>query len=304
VLSVLLTAFSFVMIIAIGAVLNKNGLLNKEAGSAVKKIMINLTLPCAIIVNFSRIAEISGSMVILVILGFVSNVLMTAAGVIVTAKKSRADKALYILGLPGYSIGAFCLPFVQGFLPDGVVSACLFDAGNSIMCTGGTYAFASEYLSGEHGRTDIRAFIKRIVSSPPLVTYAAMFILVSVLHLRLPDFILTLISPEAASNTFLSMLMIGLLMKIEFSRDYLKDTVRLLAIRHIFAVITALLFWYMLPFDELVRKTLVMVSFGPLSIISTAYTGMCGGDDGKAGAINSISIILSIIELTIIAVVI
>ena len=50
----------------------------------------------------------------------------------------------YVFNLAGYNIGCFTLPFAQSFLgPFAVVATCMFDVGNSIMCTGGTYALTS-----------------------------------------------------------------------------------------------------------------------------------------------------------------
>ena len=48
----------------------------------------------------------------------------------------------------------------------------------------------------------------------------------------------------------------------------------------------------------MIRQTLVLVCFGPISAIAPAYTGMCGGDEGLASCANSLSIICSMIVMT------
>ena len=296
--TVLLTAFSFMLIILIGAYLHMGGILPENAGDVVKRILINVTLPCAIIVNFSKIEVVGAEMLALTVLGIAANVIMIAVGIVITKKKSREAKALHILCLPAYNIGAFCLPFVQSFLPAmGSVAACMFDVGNSVMCTGATYAFASEYLSDNRDGFDVGSFAKRLLPSMPLLTYVLMFIL-SVARFRLPKPVLTLIAPMAAANTFTAMLMIGLLLRFEFQRNYIGDICRILGVRHVAAIVTALAGYYLLPFDIVIRRTLVLISFAPISAVAPAYTGMCGGDEGKASAANSISILLSVIELT------
>ena len=296
--TVLLTAFSFMLIILIGVFLHLGGILPESAGDIVKRILINVTLPCAIIINFSKIEVVGAEMLVMAALGIAVNVIMIVVGIIITKKKSREAKALNILCLPAYNIGAFCLPFVQSFLPAlGSVAACMFDVGNSVMCTGATYAFASEYLSDSRAGFDLKSFAKRLFSSLPLVTYVLMFIL-SVAQFRLPRPFLSLIAPMAAANTFTAMLMIGLLLRFEFQRDYMGDICRILGVRHAAALALALVGYYVLPFDTVIRRTLVLISFAPISAVAPAYTGMCGGDEGKASAANSISILLSVIELT------
>ena len=77
----------------------------------------------------------------------------------------------------------------------GSVTACMFDVGNSIMCTGGTYAFVAEYTaaSGSKKGMDLKSFAKRLITSPPLVAYVVMFIL-AVANIDTPPVILTPVS--------------------------------------------------------------------------------------------------------------
>lgn len=145
---VLLRAFSFAFIIVIGIVMRSTGLLPDNAGAAMKKFLIYITLPAAIIINFSAITDMGVDMILIAILGIAVNIIMIVVGMAVTKKKSKGEQALNMLCLPAFNIGAFCLPFVQSFLPSiGSVTACMFDVGNSIMCTGGTYAFVAEYTA-------------------------------------------------------------------------------------------------------------------------------------------------------------
>ena len=81
------------------------------------------------------------------------------------------------------------------------------------------------------------------------------------------------------------------------------DICRILGVRHVAALAMALASYYLLPLDIVLRRTLVLISFAPISAVAPAYTGMCGGDEGKAGAANSISILLSVIELTVLLII-
>lgn len=124
-----------------------------------------------------------------------------------------------------------------------------------------------------------------------------MFIL-AVANIDTPPVILTLIEPMAKANTFVAMLMLGLLFHIEFKKEYMGEIFKLIGIRHIFATVCAVIFYFVLPFDLVIRQTLVLLCFAPMSAVAPAYTGMCGGDEGMASCANSVSILCSLVVIT------
>lgn len=300
--NIVLRAFALVLMIAAGILMRAFGIADEGAAVFAKKLLMYVTLPAAIITNFSGIGEMNGETAVLIFMGIAANLIMIGAGALLTKTRSREEKAIYMNCLPAYNIGAFCLPFVQTFLPaSGSIAACLFDVGNSLMCTGGTYAINMQYLSG--GGFGLRMFAGRLLGSPPLLVYMVMIAL-SLLHIRLGDPILVLIAPAAAANTFVAMLVIGLLFRIKFEKAYLSPVLKMLFIRQAFAVVMSLFCYFALPFPLEVRRALVLVSFGPMSVVSPVFTGLCGGDEGKAGAANSVTILVSIVEIMILLAVI
>lgn len=296
--TVLLKAASFALIIMIGAFMRRRGIVGEDAGRVMEKITLNVTLPCAIITSFSQITDMSATMLVVVALGLVANVIMMLMGDAMTKSRARGDRAMYMLCLPAFNIGAFGLPFVQTFLPPlGTAVACMFDAGNSFMCTGGTFAYAGARLDTSRG-IDIRIIFRRLFRAIPFDTYTILFVL-ALMDVHLPDAFVTLVSPMANANAFCAMLMIGFNFHLEMRPDYLRDIMKMTIARHIFAVALALIVYFLLPFDLVTRQTLVLLSFTPMSAISPAFTRQLGGDPGKASAANSLTIILSVIELTL-----
>ena len=299
---VLISASSFVLIIALGIILRATHMLPEDAGEICKKLMMNFTMPSAIIVNFIKAGEITGIFVWILLLGLLVNIIMLAVGTVITKGRPNPERALYMLALPAMNIGAFGVPFVSGFLPPiGTVTVSVFDAGNAIMCTGGSYAFTASYLSGGSHKFDPVFFIKKLVTSVPVMTYVIMFCL-SLAGVHFPEALVTLLQPTANANAFLAMLMLGLLFHIEFKRDYMADIVKILVIRHMFSIPAALLCYFLLPFDLPIRQALVFAILCPVSAVAPMYIGLCGGDEGKASAANSISIILSVLEMMLILV--
>lgn len=297
--AVLLRALSFALMILAGILFRRFGIVPDDAGQAAKKITLCFTLPAAIITNFANIETLDVSMLLLTVIGLAMNVIMIAVGILTCGRNADGpEKALHIMTYPGLNIGAFSLPFVQSFLPPiGSVAACMLDVGNSIMCTGVTYAFAAEYTKSGGSRFSLRSFLKRLVSSVPLDTYVIMFTL-TLLNIRLPDFAVTLIQPAAQANTFMAMFMLGLLFHLEIRREYLLKVGKILFFRNACACVFAFLLYRFLPFDLVIRQACVILCFSPLSAVSPAFTGMCGGDEGMASCANSLSILLSLAVMT------
>lgn len=295
---VLLRAGALALVVFIGILLRSFHIVDENAGTVVKKILIYVSLPAAIVVNFSAISAVGAEMLAVTGLGILANIIMVLVGMVLTKKQSRREQVLQMMCLPAYNIGAFCLPFVQSFLPAlGSVAACMFDVGNSFMCTGVTYAFVAEYTSETRQGIRIKDILKRLFSSVPLDAYILMFFL-AVCGLSVPEAVLTLLQPMASANAFVAMMMLGLLFHLEMKREYLGKVLRILAIRHVFAVIFALGFYFLLPFDLVIRQTLVLICFAPMSAVAPAFTGICGGDEGMASCANSLTIICSLITIT------
>lgn len=296
--TVLLKAAAFVLLIALGIVLRKKKLFTSEAADVLSKISVTITLPAAIIYSFCSF-EKDTSLYWLILIGFGGNLLMYGVGFLITLHRSRADKALYTLTCPGYNIGAFTLPFVQTFMSSSeVIATCMFDAGNSIMCTGGSYALSSALLDAEgSARERLTAFVKKLFSSVPFDVYFLMLLL-TVFNIRLPGVVASLTEPAAQANGFVAMFMIGLMFRFEAKREYLKNACIILVLRYASATILALLCWYCLPFSQMVRQTLVIVLFSPSTVLAPVFTRHLGGDDGLSSCVSSISIIISVVIMT------
>ncbi len=146
---ILIKAFSFILIIAIGYSFKRIGVFGPKDYKIITKIIMNITLPCALVTGFANF-KMDTSMLFIILLGFLGNIIMSFVGFVLARNKENKEKAFNMLNLAGYNIGCFTLPYVQSFMGAYAVGiTSLFDIGNSIMCTGGTYALASVLLVKE-----------------------------------------------------------------------------------------------------------------------------------------------------------
>lgn len=119
-ITVLLKAGSLTFIIILGILLHQMQLLPDHSGQVVKKVLLYITLPMAVVVNFSSMTTFDSRLLILMPVGIIANIFMILLAMVVTRRSSPRKKALYMLCLPSVNIGAFCFPFIQNFM-----TACL-----------------------------------------------------------------------------------------------------------------------------------------------------------------------------------
>lgn len=291
-LDILMRAGSFVAIIFLGLFLRKIGFFRQEDFSVLSKIVIRITLPCAIITSFAG-KNIDPAMLSLTLMAIGCGFLYIGIGFFMNIRNSREKRAFEMLNLPGYNIGTFVIPFVQSFLgPQGVLAVSLFDTGNAVICLGGAYSLAAMVKDGS-GFSVIR-IVKALGKSVPFVCYISM-LLVNLLNLQVPEFILSFAGIGSNANAFMAMLMIGVGFKLEANRDQIGTVVRLLSIRYGVAFVLSLLCYNLLPFALEVRQALVILLCSPIGSAVPGFTEELKGDVGLSSAMNSIAIVISIV---------
>lgn len=287
---VLTRAGCFIAIIALGMFLRRAGFFKAEDFGVLSKIAIRITLPASIIYSFSG-KKLDPALLAVALIGLGGGILYMACGWLMN--RSREDKAFGIVNTAGYNIGNFTLPFVQSFLgPVGVITTSLFDVGNACVCLGSSYALASVVKDGSG--FDLKRLGKALMTSVPFLTYILMVTL-NLLDLGLPQPVVECAGIIGNANAFVAMLMIGVGFRLEADRAQLGRIAGLLLLRYGVAAVLALLCWNFLPFEQSVRAAVVILLFSPIASAAPAYTGELGGDTGLSSAINSISILCSIV---------
>lgn len=295
-LDILVRAGCFIAIILLGMLLRRVGLFRREDFNVLSTVVIKITLPASIIFSFSG-KEIDPALLSLALIGFAAGLIYIAIGWITNRKGGRNHQAFALVNLPGYNIGCFTMPFVQTFIgPAGVIVTSLFDVGNAFVCLGGSFSLAAAVVEGSG--FSFRRMGRSMVRSVPLLCYVVMVIL-RLLDLSLPAPVVSLAEIIGNANAFLAMFMIGIGFRLEADRTQIGRIVKHLVTRYAVAAALALLFWFVLPFDEFVRQVLVLLVFSPIGSAAPAYTAELKNDVGLASAVNSLAIVTSIVIMVI-----
>ena len=299
-LVVLSKAIAFVLIILIGYMCKRRGVFAPTDYQLVSKIVLNITLPCAVISSFAHF-QLDLSLLAAVALGLSGNCVMIFVALMLTRRETLAAKIFYIFSLAGYNIGCFTLPFAQAFLtPFAVVALCMFDVGNSIMCTGMTYALTAScigYADGRKDRFSMKSIAEKLLHSAPFVVYISMLIL-SLAGVQFPKSVYTFTDIVGAANPFLSMLMIGMMFEIKLDKQAMGYVKELFSVRYLISLACAGAFIYFAPFKQEVNYVIALAFMAPCTIIGPIFVEKLGGNVQLASLFNSMTIITSVILFT------
>ncbi|WP_315077409.1 AEC family transporter [uncultured Clostridium sp.] len=86
----------FILIIILGYSLKRIGFFKQSDFKVVSKIVLNITLPCAVISNFNKL-EMDMTLLFLVVIGIVCNFVMIGAGYLVAWKNNNSEKAFNMI---------------------------------------------------------------------------------------------------------------------------------------------------------------------------------------------------------------
>lgn len=289
---ILIRAGCFIAIILLGYMLRRIQFFKEGDFHVLSRIVIRITLPAAIVSSFNG-KQIDPAMLAIALIGLGGGIIYVGLGYLSNKKGGNEQQAFAMVNTSGYNIGNFTMPFVQSFLgPAGVITTSLFDVGNAFICLGGSYGAAS--IVKGHGRFSFKVIFQKLIRSVAFDCYVIM-IFFQLTHLPFPKPIFSFAEIIGNANAFMAMLMIGVGFKLGGDRTQRKAIIKILGMRYGVATLLALGCYFLLPLPLEMRQALTILVFSPIASSSPAYTAELKCDVGLASAVNSISIICSII---------
>lgn len=289
---ILIKAGCYIAIVLLGIFLRRIGFFKAEDFTLLSKIVLRITLPAAII-SSSAGKAMDVSMLTIVLLGLGGGVAYMFLGWFFGRRGGREQQAFDILNIPGYNIGTFAMPFTQNFLGSmGVITTSLFDVGNAFVCLGGAYGVAAAVKEGSG--FDLKRIVRALSRSVPFLVHVTV-VTTNLIGLKWPTPVLSCAQIIGNGNAFLAMLMIGVGFQLKAEKSQLGRVAHILSIRYGLAVILALIYYFVLPFELEVRQALVILAFSPIGSAVPGFTAELKADVGLSSAVNSFSILISIV---------
>lgn len=288
-----------ISIIALGYILKRFDIIREREGEGMTRIVLNVTLPCLIIVSFSDMV-IQPSLLFLSLVAVIYGVFIALVGLFVFRGNQRQTKGMMTMVLPGFNIGLFAFPLVEGIWgTEGLKYFGMFDVGNSLVVFGVSYIIATYFAAGDV-KPDYRQVGKKISKSIPLLTYVGVMML-TLFNLRLPEYVLDVSGIISQANMPLSLLVLGIYLNFQFDKSNLKLVGKYLAYRYGIGLAVGLGFFWLLPMGEMVRYTLLVGLLLPITTTTLAYSVEFGYNTRLIGTLSNMTMIISFILLWIVA---
>lgn len=288
-------ALSLIAIVGIGFGLKRLGWLKQSDFKLFARLVLTLTLPCALFTSFNDY-HLDYALLGLVVVGFVAVIVQQLIGFALAARGGRRQQAFAVINSGTYNIGAFATPYLSGFMgPHAMIYSTLFDMGNAFASAGVGYGWGTA-LAGAPGSYRWRDTVRTLAGSPVFVTYVALLAM-RLLDWRLPDPVIVFTSTVGAANPFLAMLMIGVGLELKLRRDKYLIAARHLAVRYVFAAVVAVACWTLLPLPAEARLVVVMLLFAPIASMVAAFTSKAGLDVELSSFMTSVTLVVGIVVM-------
>ena len=172
---------------------------------------------------------------------------------------------------------------------------CMFDVGNAIMCFGITFLDCDGDFQGERERQGdfADAFFLYAVCD----LFGDDFALCGAIHLPQPVY--TVAGMIGQANSFLAMLLIGILFEPKINRSERKDMAGVFLLRMALGIAFSLLIYHFLPIPLRYRQVLAIIVFSPILSVAPIYTERCGYNRSVAAVLNSLMLPFSMVVMTI-----
>lgn len=295
----LLSVFSLILIIILGWWLRRIRLFPKNSQKIVSKIMVNITMPGVVIYSFAG-ARLDSSTSLIALLGVVTAALPMLLSIPLTRGLHKNLRIYSMINSAGFNIGCFALPFIMNALgPAGAAIVIMFDAGNALVVCGGSYSLSTALFGQRVRKRDItRSIARELVKSPPFLTSITMLAWV-LTGIPIPEALATLSRPAAMANSFIAMLLLGLMFKADFTPVKMRSAAMVILLRLAVNGLTAALVYYFLPYPVEARYAIMLAMIAPVTSLGPIFTDRAGADGSLASFTVSLSIPISVVIITV-----
>lgn len=294
---ILLSASAYALIIVVGAVCSHTGFIKSETKNVFSRLLFNITLPCTVVYSFVGF-QFDASFLLVSAVSFAATVVGFGGAMLFTRRRKPEDRMIPTLMGFGYNIGCFALPFISSVIgPTGVVIACMFDLGNTILVSGGAYAIVRTFILKKRTGGVIGSLIRTTLKSPALDCYLVLIAL-SLVGISVPEQLGTLIHPMAQANSFLAMFMIGLVFEWRIDKRHLIEVCRVLGWRLVVALAFCALVYFAVPMPIDLRNVTILCLLAPIMSVGLVYIIWVNGDTQTAGFAISLSVVVALVLMT------
>lgn len=287
------------MIIFIGYICKRFGLITEKDGAVLSNTVLNITLPALIIQTISNV-NIDPSLATLPVISLSYGIFIAFLAVYLFRKHDLGQRGELTMLAPGFNIGLFAYPFVETLWGHNALKyLAMFDIGNSFLVFVICNVLASLYSNSKNTFT-LKDSLMKSFKSIPLIAYL-LALAMNLAGLHLPNIILNVSSVISKANTPLSLLTLGVFFSFSFKQGYFKSILKVSAIRYVPGIALGLLLYNVLPFDPLLRIVLMACLILPPGLVVIPYSIKYNYDARFVGTYVNIANVVSFLLMCLIS---
>jgi malate permease and related proteins len=284
------------LIMGIGILARKKGMLNAEVNSKLSDFLLNITLPCLIVTSFSfeYSAEMMNNVKMIFFYSVLIHIVLIFISKVFAVKFSEGSRKVIRFVTVFSNSGFMGFPVLLGLYGNiGVFYGAVFNVPwNIFMLSFGSMLFT--------GNKDLKSMRKVIIHPGIIATVIGMLMFVFSLSMPLP--LGKALASVGAMTTPLSMIIVGsMLAEIKLKEVFSGFAVYYVsAVRLIAAPLITLAIMKLLNADHLLTEIAVTIEAMPAAVIATVLANKFGGDTKLASRCVFISTIISMVTIPLI----
>lgn len=292
---------SLFILLLIGYIMNKKGVLDSDANTRMTKIILNITLPAQIVVAFvSEQGHVTNLEVLKTFgISIVCYVLLFLLGVaflfLVFVKKEQ--KGMYVFMMMFGNVGFMGFPVIQAiFGQEAMIYAVIYNVIFNLL----VYSLGIFFVNGNGGQTSFNW--KRLINMP--FASSVVSVLLYFLKLQIPDVVMTSFGYLSNVTTPLAMLLLGSVIAGMPMKDLVDDfRVYVFSIfKLILCPLLTIAFFAVLPIEMgMVKSVFILLAAMPVATNTTMLALEYDGDLMLSSKGIFFTTLLSMITIPIVA---
>lgn len=277
----------------IGIFIQYKGILTREEGKKVLKLIFYFTLPASIFLSVNQI-KISFEFLFLPVIAVITFLVLTGISFMVfkTYRKYPKKFGVLIIGSIIMNI-AFIYPFASaGYGSSGFTKVVFFDLGNILLTLIVAYWIACKYGLT---KADNLQIIKKLIQSPPLWALG-IGLLVNIFNIEYPSFIEMSLQFLGRITFPLIMICLGIIFSLQFKIDHL--LVKVLILRFLGGFIIGYMMVSLFGISGETRIIILLCCSAPVGMNTLIFATLTELDTDTAANLVSVGIGLGMIFTT------
>ncbi|MFX0102720.1 MAG: AEC family transporter, partial [Candidatus Hodarchaeota archaeon] len=154
------------------------------------------------------------------------------------------------------------------------------------------YIIAVYYSPREGEKVHLRLIAKKVITSPPLLAYI-IALLFNGFNLSFPWLVQEIVGVIAKANHFITYLVLGIYLNLKLEKHHWLKIFKVLGTRYGVGLGLGLLFYFILPINELARTVLLICYIIPVGMALLVYVVQYDYNENFAGMLSNLNIIIS-----------